>query len=72
MKLSQALHVVSVGTGLIGVASLLVAVFGTPESVFGITKMDTLACAAVLMLIAIWTAISTIHHKMLEKTGELL
>lgn len=72
MKISKILHVVSVVVGLVGVISFLIAVFGNAESVFGITKMDTLACAAVLMLIAIWTAVGTIHHMMLEKTGEII
>lgn len=72
MKLSKVLHVVSVLVGLIGVISFLVAVFGNAGSVFGVTKMDALACAALLMLIAIWSAIGTIHHMMLEKTGEIV
>lgn len=72
MKLSKVLHVGSVVVGLAGVASFLIAVFGNAESVFGITKMDTLACAAVLMLIAIWTAVGTIHHIKLEETGEII
>ena len=72
MKLSKVIHVGSVIVGFIGVVSFLVAVLGNAESVFGITKMDTLACAALLILIAIWLAISTIHHMMLEKKGEIM
>ena len=72
MKLSKILHVVSVLVGLAGVVSFLFAIFGNAESVLGITKMDALACAAVLMLIAIWTGISTIHHMMLEEKGEIV
>lgn len=72
MKLSKVMHVGSVIVGFIGVISFLIAVFGNSESVFGIAKMDALACAAVLILIAIWLAISTIHHMMLEKTGEII
>ena len=72
MKLSKALHVSSVALGLVGVGSFLVAVFGNAEQVFGITKMDTLACVAILMLMAIWAAVGTIHHMMLEKRGEII
>ncbi len=72
MKLSKILHVASVVVGLIGIASFLVAVFGNAETVFGISKMDALACSAILMLIAIWTAIGTIHHMKLEERGEII
>jgi len=73
MKLSKILHVVSVVAGLSGVVSFAGSVLGGADNlVFGITKADALACAAVLMLIAIWTAISTIHHLLLERNGELI
>ncbi|OGG52688.1 hypothetical protein A2851_00575 [Candidatus Kaiserbacteria bacterium RIFCSPHIGHO2_01_FULL_53_29] len=72
MKLSKAMHVGSVIVGFIGVVWFLIAVFGSPESAFGITKMDALACAAILILIAIWTQIGTIHHMMLERRGEII
>ena len=66
MKLSKILHVVSVIVGFIGVISFLGAVFGGADnSVFGITKFDALLCSGILMLIAIWTGISTIHHMIL-------
>ena len=72
MKLSKVLHVVSVVAGIAGVVSFAGAVLGGADNlVFGITKADALACAAVLMLIAIWTAISTIHQLLLERNGEL-
>lgn len=72
MKLSKVLHVGSVIAGFIGGISFLVVVFGNPELAFGVTRMDALVCAAVLMLIAIWFAIGTIHHMLLEKTGEII
>lgn len=72
MKLSKMLHVVSIVSGFAGVISFLIAVFGDAEAVFGVTKMDALACAALLMLIAIWTAVSTLHHMKLEEKGELI
>ena len=72
MKLSKLMHVVSVLSGLAGVVVFAIAVLGGSNSVFGITKMDTLACAAILILIAIWVQIATIHHMMLEKRGEII
>lgn len=72
MKLSKLMHVASIVAGFAGVVSFLVAVFGDAESLFGITKMDTLACAAVLLLIAIWAAVSTLHHMKLEEKGEII
>ena len=67
------MHVVSVMVGFVGVISFLVAVFGGADNrVFGITKVDALMCAGILILIAIWLQIGTIHHMMLEKHGELV
>ncbi|HEY4526575.1 MAG TPA: hypothetical protein VJK53_01880 [Candidatus Paceibacterota bacterium] len=72
MKPSKLMHVASVITGLIGVLVFLITVFGSAEAAFGITKADALACAAILILIAIWGQIGTIHHMMLEKRGEII
>jgi hypothetical protein len=72
MKPSKLMHVASIVVGFIGVISFLIAVFGDSQAVFGITKADTLMCSAVLVLIAIWTQIATIHHMMLEKQGEII
>jgi len=72
MKLSKVLHVGSVVVGVAGVVSFAAAVFWDSESVFGVTKIDALVCTAVLMLIAIWAAVGTIHHMMLEEKGELI
>ncbi len=66
------MHVASVIVGLIGVVTFLIAVFGNAETTFGITKADALACSAILILIAIWTQIGTIHHMMLERKGEIV
>lgn len=66
------MHVVSVLSGLVGVFVFLISVFGSADAVFGITKMDALACAAILILIAIWTQVATIHHMMLEKAGQIV
>ena len=73
MKLSKVLHVGSVIVGFAGVISFLVTLIGGADNlVFGITKMDALACSAILILIAIWLSIGTIHHMMLEKKGEII
>lgn len=72
MKLSKLIHVISVFAGLSGVISFTAAILGGAESVFGITKVDVLLCAGILILIATWLQIATIHHMMLEKKGELI
>ena len=73
MKLSKLMHVVSVIVGLIGVVTFLGAVLGGGDNlIFGVTKADALLCSAILILIAIWLAIGTIHHMMLEKKGEIV
>jgi len=71
MKISKVIHIVSVIVGLMGVITFLGAVFNTVNGmVFGITKMDSLFCSAILILIATWLQIATMHHMMLEKNGE--
>ena len=73
MKISKIMHVVSVTVGLIGVVSFLGAVFGGADnSVLGVTKIDALLCAGILILIAMWLQIATIHRMMLEKKGEVV
>ena len=71
--LSKFMHVTSVIVGLVGVVVFAGAILGGADNlVFGITKADALACAAILILIAIWVQIATIHHMMLEKNGKLV
>jgi len=73
MKLSKVMHVGSVMAGLIGVIVFVATLVGGGDNlVFGITKMDALACSAILILIATWLQIATIHHMMLEKKGEIV
>lgn len=73
MKISKILHVISVVVGLAGVVAFIGAVTGGADNlVFGVTKIDALLCAGILILIAIWSGIGTIHHMMLEKKGEIL
>ncbi|MBP7846004.1 MAG: hypothetical protein KA007_01055 [Candidatus Pacebacteria bacterium] len=63
----------SVVTGMIGVSMFAVTVIsGGDNLVFGITKLDALLCSAILILIAIWMQIGTIHHMMLEKQKEII
>lgn len=73
MKISKVLHVVSVMVGLMGVITFLGAVFNSTNGmVFGVTKMDSLLCSAILILIAIWLQVATMHHIMLEKKSEII
>jgi hypothetical protein len=73
MKLSKLFHVISILVGFTGVITFASAILGGADNlVFGITKADALACTAILILIAIWAQIATIHHMMLEKKGELI
>lgn len=73
MKPSKLMHIGSVIVGFVGVIAFAGAVIGGGDNlVFGITKMDALACAAILILIATWLQIATIHHMMLEKKGEII
>ena len=73
MKLSKIMHVASVIVGFVGVVVFAGAIIGgSDDLVFGITKFDALLCAAILILIAIWVQIGTIHHMMLEEKGEMV
>ncbi|QQR54565.1 hypothetical protein IPG41_05230 [Candidatus Peregrinibacteria bacterium] len=73
MKPSKLMHLISIVVGFAGVITFLAAMFGGADNlVFGVTKADALFCTAILILIAIWTQIATIHHMMLEKRGELI
>lgn len=73
MKPSQLMHVASVIVGFAGIIAFAGAILGSADSlVFGIAKVDALLCAGVLVLIAIWLQIATIHHMLLEKRGEIV
>jgi len=73
MKLSKLMHIVSVVVGFVGVSVFAGAIMGGSDNlVFGITKFDALMCAAILILMAIWIQLATIHHMMLEKRGEII
>ncbi len=67
------MHVASVVVGLIGVVMFLgTLTVGSDGVIYGITKMDALACIAILILIATWLQVATIHHMTLEKRGEII
>ena len=73
MKLSKIFHVASVVAGFAGVISFAGAILGGSDNlVLGVTKIDALLCAGILVLIAIWLQVATIHHMMLEKRGEIV
>ena len=73
MKLSKLFHVISVIVGFTGVITFAGAlVSGADNDVFGITKIDALLCAGILLLITIWAQLATIHHMTLEKRGEIV
>lgn len=61
MKISKVIHVVSVMVGIIGVICFLCFLFG---------KTPNFMMSGVIILIAIWLQVATIHHMMLEKKGE--
>ena len=67
------MHVASVLVGFAGVVTFVAAILGgSDDLVFGVTKVDALLCAGILILIAIWGQIGAIHHMILEKRGEIL
>ena len=67
------MHVISVLVGLAGVVTFTGAILGGSDNlVFGLTKIDALLCAGILILIATWIQIATIHHMILEKQGEII
>ncbi len=73
MKLSQLFHVISVIVGFVGVVSFLAAIMGGADNlVFGVSKLDALLCAGILLLIAMWAQTGAMHHMMLEDKGKML
>ena len=73
MKPSKLMHIVSVIVGFAGVITFAAAIIGGADNiVFGVTKVDALLCAGILILIATWLQLATIHHMMLEKRGEIV
>jgi len=73
MKFSKLMHVTSVIVGFAGVITFIGALLGGGDNlVAGVTKIDALLCAGILILIATWLQLATIHHMMLEKRGEIV
>ena len=76
MKLSKIMHVLSVVSGVAAVITFaamgLAVLGGSGDYVFGVTRIDALLCVVILILIAIWLQIATMHHMMLEKRGEVI
>ncbi len=71
MKLSKVLHIGSIVAGIWGILALIGAwMAGEGGTIWGFSQQHCFFDAIVLMLIAIWLAVSTMHHMMLEKTGE--
>ncbi len=73
MKLSKIMHVVSALVGLVGVV-MFVGAMGVDANgtIYGVPKFYAMLYVIVLILIAIWIQIATIHHMMLEKNNELI
>ena len=73
MKISKILHVISVIVGVASIVTALVAAVAAGSAgIWGLTKEHILLCSGLLMLIAIWLAVSTVHHVMLEDRGNVL
>ena len=67
------MHIGSVIVGFAGVITFIGALLGGGDNIVaGVTKIDALLCAGILILIATWLQLATIHHMMLEKKGELV
>ncbi len=72
MKVSKLLHVINVLVGFAGIVTALVGAAAGDGRIIGFTREHFLFCSGLLMLIAIWGAVSTIHHVMIEKTGQVI
>ena len=72
MKLSKIIHVLNVLVGFAGVVTAIVAVAASDGLVRGLTREHLLLCSGILMLIAIWLAVNTVHHVMLENRGDVI
>lgn len=71
MKISKVLHVVSVMSGILGVLALIGAWCASKQGlVLGIDETHLFRDATVLVLIAIWLQVATMHHMKLEEKNE--
>ncbi|MDP1625252.1 MAG: hypothetical protein Q8L64_05830 [bacterium] len=73
MKLSKILHVLSIIAGFLGVLALIGAwLAGENGTVLGFSQQHCFYDAIVLVLVAIWLQLATMHHMMLEKHHEVI
>ncbi len=73
MKLSKVFHVLNVIVGFVGVFALLSAwIAGENGTVLGFNQDHLFKDAQILILIAIWISIATVHHMKLEEKGEII
>ncbi len=73
MKLSKIFHVIGAITGWVGVTALLGAWnAGANGTTFGFNQPHLFMDATVLVLIAIWMQLATMHHMKLEEKGEMI
>lgn len=71
MKISKVLHVVSVMAGLLGVIALIGAWCANKQGlILGMDETHLFRDATVLVLIAIWLQLGTMHHMKLEEKNE--
>ena len=72
MKISKVLHIIGVVVGFSGIVAALVGAVAGSSLIWGLTREHILFCSGLLMLIAIWLSVSTIHHVMLENRGDVV
>ena len=72
MKLEKLLHVSSVIVGFVGIITAVVGAFAGTGLVWGLSREHLFLCSGLLMLIATWLGLSTIHHLMLDDRGRTL
>lgn len=73
MKISKAMHIITILVGFLGIGVLVAAgIAGDDSLVFGLSREHLLFCSIIVFLIAIYMQIATIHHMMLEKDGEII
>ena len=71
MKLSKLFHVISVLAGFLGVLTLIGAWCASRNgAIWGMSETHLFNDAIVLVLVAVWLQVATMHHMMLEKNGE--
>ncbi|HEY4512968.1 MAG TPA: hypothetical protein VJH06_00415 [Candidatus Paceibacterota bacterium] len=73
MQLSKLFHVLGATVGWVGIAMLVSAwIAGDSGRVFGFTQGHLFTDAAILVLIAIWMQLATMHHMKLEEKGQVI